>query len=80
MPPFLAVEHARGSSNGRTVGHRLMWLAMKLVAAQFCRAKDHESMKVQSVCDQKTRCSFCTTTTASYEPATAQVYSWPVGS
>ena len=53
-PPFLAVECARGNSNGRNVHHRFMQLAMKLVVVQFCRAKDCESMKVQSVCGQKT--------------------------
>ena len=84
MPPFLTVEHARGDSNGRIVRHRLMWLVMKLIVAQFCRAKDHESMKGQSMCGQKMRCSF-TPSPASYEPATAQpialsVYRWPVGS
>ena len=41
------------NSNGRIVPHHLMRLAIKLVVAQFCRAKDHESMKVQSVCGQK---------------------------
>ena len=61
-PPFLAVERARGNSNARIVRHRLVRFAMKLVVAQFRRAKDHESMKVQSVCVQKTRCSFRTTT------------------
>ena len=45
-----------------------MQLAMKLVVAQFCRAKDHElSMKAQIVCGEKMRCSFRTTT--SYEPS-----------
>ena len=29
-------------SNGRIVRHRLVRLVMKLVVAQFCRAKDHE--------------------------------------
>ena len=84
MSPFLAVERARGNSNGRIVLHHLMWLAMKLIVAHFCRAKDHESMKGQSMCGQKTRCSF-TPSPASYEPATMQpialsAYRWPVGS
>ena len=83
-PPFLTVECASGNSNGRIVHHRLMWLAMKLVVAQFCRAKDHESMKVQSECGQKTRCSFRTTPASYYESAATQhsllVYPWPVGS
>ena len=74
----------RGNSNGRIVHHRLMHLAMELIVVQFCRAKDHESMKVQSMCGQKTRCSF-TPSPASYEPANAQpialsAYRWPVGS
>ena len=80
--PFLAVEHARGNSNGRIVRHCLMPLAMKLVVAQFFRAKDHESMKEQIVCGQKMQ---CTTTSYSYEPAAVQpiallVYCWPLGS
>ena len=84
-PPFLAVEHARGNSNGRIVHHRLMRLAMKLVVAQFCRTKDHESMKEQIVCGQKMQCSFHMTTSYSYEPAAAQpiallVYRWPLDS
>ena len=40
----------------------LVPLAMKLIVAQFCRGKDHEPLKAQSVCGQKMRCSFCTTT------------------
>ena len=83
-PPFLTVEHARGNSNGRIVRHHLVWLAMKLVVAQFCRAKDHEAMKVQSVCCQKRDAVF-TPPPASYEPATVQpialsMYCWLVGS
>ena len=31
-----------GNSNGKIVRHRLMRLALKLIVAQFCRAKDHE--------------------------------------
>ena len=30
------------TSNGKNVCHRLVRFAMKLVVAQFCRAKDHE--------------------------------------
>ena len=58
--PFLAEERARGNSNGKIVRHRLAWLAMKLVVAQFCRVMDHESMKVQSVWSQKKGSSFRT--------------------
>ena len=39
---------------------RLVWLAMKLIVAQFCRVKDHESMKVQSVSGRKIQSSFHT--------------------
>ena len=61
-PHFLAVERGGGNSNGKVIRHRLVRLAMKLVVAQLCRAKDHELVKAQSVCGQKTQCSFCTTT------------------
>ena len=53
-PPILTLERERGNTNGRIVRHCLVRLAMKLVVARFCRAKDHESMKAQSVCGQKT--------------------------
>ena len=49
MPPFLAVEH-EGNSNGRIVRHRLVQLAMKLVVAHFCRAKDHEIVIEGAMC------------------------------
>ena len=45
-PPFLAVERARETA---IFCQHLVRLVMKLVVAKFCRAKDHESMKVQSV-------------------------------
>ena len=50
-PPFLAVErvHER-NSNGRIVRHCLVRLAMKLVAAQFCWAKDHEIINEGAEC------------------------------
>ena len=59
--------------------------AMKLIVAQFSRAKDHESMKAQSVCAVRKRDTVFTPLPASYEPAAAQpiassVYRWPVGS
>ena len=63
-PPFLAVERERGNSNGRIVRHRLMRLAMKLVVANFCRAKDHESIKAQTVCGQTERNAVLTPTPA----------------
>ena len=78
------MERARGNSNGRIVRHRLMWLAMKLVVAQFCKAKDHESMKAQSVCGQKRDEVFApppaSCVPASMQPIALLVYCWPVGS
>ena len=41
-----------GNSNGRIVHHRLVRLAMKLVVAQFCRAKDHEIINEGTVCER----------------------------
>ena len=38
------MEHVRGNSNGRIVCDHLVGLAMKVVVAQFCRAKDLESI------------------------------------
>ena len=71
-PSFLAVECARENSNGRIVRHRLVQLAMKLVVVQFCREKDHESMKAQSVCAvRKLRDAVFAPPPASYEPAAA---------
>ena len=61
-PPFLAVERARGNSNARIQCSTSPSRAVCDEARSGCRAKDHESMKVQSVCGQKTRCSFRTTT------------------
>ena len=62
MPPFLAVERAHeGNSNGRIVRHRLVWLAIKLVVAQFYRTKDHEIINEGVECVRsETRCSFRT--------------------
>ena len=40
------------NSSGRIVHHCLMWLAMKLVVAQFCRAKDHEIINEGAECVQ----------------------------
>ena len=45
-PPFLAVERARKT----IIRHRLVRLAMKLVVAHFCRAKDHEIIKEGAEC------------------------------
>ena len=39
-----------GNSNGRIVHHRLVWLAMKLIVAQFCRAKDNETINEGAEC------------------------------
>ena len=52
-PPFPAVEHTRETAMAE-LSVTVVQLAMKLIVAQFCRAKDHESIKVQSVCSQKT--------------------------
>ena len=52
-PPFLTVERARETAMaGRIVRHRLVRLAMKLVVAQFCRAKDHEIINEGTECVQ----------------------------
>ena len=46
VPPFLAVERVGETAMPDwIVCHRLMQLAMKLVVAQLCRAKDHESIE-----------------------------------
>ena len=34
------------------VRHRLVWLAMKLIVAQFCRAKDHEIINEGAECER----------------------------
>ena len=47
MPPCRARD---GNSNGRIVRHRLVQLAMKLLVAQFCRAKDHEIINEGAEC------------------------------
>ena len=60
MPPPLCGV-CEGNSNGRIVHHCLVQLAMKLVVAQFCMAKDHEIIKAQSVCGKKAQCSYRTT-------------------
>ena len=45
------MERARETAMAcRIVRHRLVQLAKKVVVAQFCKAKDHESTKAQSVC------------------------------
>ena len=38
------------NSNRRIVHHRLVRLAMKLVVAQLCRAKDHEIINEGTEC------------------------------
>ena len=40
--PLSSLWSMRGKQQGRIACHRLMRLAMKLVVAQFSRAKDHE--------------------------------------
>ena len=67
-PPFIAVERAKGNSNGRIVCQRLVWLAIKLLVAQF--RWTNGIMKAQSVCGQK-RDAFFAPPPASYEPAVA---------
>ena len=50
LPPFLTVEHA---SETAMAGLSLsVWLAMKLVVAQFCRAKDQEIINEGTECVQ----------------------------
>ena len=41
-----------GNSNGKIVRHCLVWLAMKLIVAQFCRAKDHEIINEGTECER----------------------------
>ena len=48
-PPFFAVERVRETA---IVRHRLMQLAMKLVVARFCRAKDHEIINEDTECER----------------------------
>ena len=40
----------KGNSNGRIVHQHLVWLVMKLVVVQFCRAKDHEIINEGTEC------------------------------
>ena len=50
--PFPCCGAHKGNSNGRIVCHCLLQLAMKLVVAQFCRAKDHEIINEGAECVQ----------------------------
>ena len=71
----LAIEHAReGNSNGRIVRHCLVRLELKLVVAQFCRAKDHEIFDKGAECVRscRKRDVVFALQPASYELATAQ--------
>ena len=49
MPPFLTVECARETA---TVRHCFVRLAMKLIVAHFCRAKDHDIINEGAECVQ----------------------------
>ena len=53
-----------GNSNGRIVHHCLVRLAMKLVLAQFCRAKDHETINEGAECVQSENVMQLRTTTS----------------
>ena len=48
--PFPRCRVHKGNRNGRIVSHHLVWLVMKLVVAQFYRAKDHEIINEGAVC------------------------------
>ena len=50
--PFPRCGVHEGNSNGRIVYHSLMRLAMKIVVAQFCGAKDHEIINESAACEQ----------------------------
>ena len=50
--PFPCYGVCEGNSNGGIVRHRLVRRAMKLVVAQFCRAKDHEIINGGTECVQ----------------------------
>ena len=50
-PPLLSCAAHEGNSHSRIVRHRLMRLAMKLVVARFCRAKDHEIINEGAECE-----------------------------
>ena len=70
--PFPFCGACKGNSNGRIVHHRLMQLAMKLVVAQFCRAKDREVINKGAECVRVRKCDAAfTPPPPSYEPAVA---------
>ena len=48
--PLSSCGAHKGNSNGRIVRHRLVWLVMKVIVAQFCRAKDHEVINESAEC------------------------------
>ena len=82
MRPFPGCVAREGNNNGRIVRHRLVRLAMKLVVAQFCRAKDHEIINESAECkwsELETRCCFHTTTSyvaTSLLPLVLAKHSW----
>ena len=52
-PPFLAVERTRETVMAEmSVTVSSVWLAMKLVVAQFCRTKDHEIINEGAECER----------------------------
>ena len=67
------LSHCRareGNSNDRIVCHRLMWLAIKFVVAQFRSTMNHEIINESAVCGQKRDAVFAPPP-ASYKPAVA---------
>ena len=50
MPPFLAVMCVKETAMAELSITVLVWLAMKLVVTQFCRAKDHEIINEGAEC------------------------------
>ena len=50
--PFPRCGAHEGNSNDRIVRHHLVRLGMKLVVAQFCRAKDHEIINEGVECER----------------------------
>ena len=52
------------------VCHHLVWFAIKLVVAQFCRTKDHEIINEGTACGQKHDAVFAPPP-ARYKPAVA---------
>ena len=69
--PLSSLWSAQRKQHGRIVHHSLVWFVMKLVVAQLCWAKDHESIRYRVRAVRKCDVVF-TPPPASYDPATVQ--------